>query len=223
MTAIQGNIGMGGLLVLSRNLAFGGFDEITGEFVDYQTFLTDCSAGWNHMTLIFQGYGTKFCAVSLLLNGTLYCQKKAVYFQSNLMYIGNSKQHNEPFFEWKDFRVFERAISHEEFVFYGRKDRIRSQGMDDRVSYHDLVSVIYDEFLEKVSQQIGGVFEKLLASPGHNFISAADLVGQMARNEKFRKLLKESMFTSYFPILFNDIDGSLRRKKALCSLLLILS
>lgn len=223
MTAIQGNIGMGGQLVLSRNLAFGGFDENTGEFVDYQTFLTDCTVGWNHMTLIVQGYGTKFCAVSLLLNGTLFCQKKAIFFQSSLMFIGNSKQRNEPFYEWKELRVFERAISHEEFVFYGRKDRIKPQPADDRASFHDLVSVIYDEFLEKVAQQIGSVFERLLVSPGHNFISAAELVGQMARNEKFRKQLKESMFTTYFPILFNDIDSSLRRKKALSSLLLVLS
>lgn len=214
---------MGGQLVLSRNLAFGGFDEATGEFIDYQTFLTDCIIGWNHMTLIFQGYGTKFCAVSLLLNGTLFCQMKPIFLQSSLMFFGNSKQRNEPFFEWRELRVFERAISHEEFVFYGRPDRVKPQAVDDRVSFHDLVSVIYDEFLEKVAQQVGTVFEKLLVSPGHNFISAAELVGVMARNEKFRRQLKESAFTTYFPLLFNDVDASLRRKKALSSVLLVLS
>lgn len=59
MTFLQGHIGIGGMLLVTTSHHVGGFDENTGEFVDYNMLVSDFKLGWNHMLLMVQGYGTK--------------------------------------------------------------------------------------------------------------------------------------------------------------------
>lgn len=124
--------------------------------------------------------------VSAMLNGTLYCQKKPIALISNLKYIGNSETKNEPFFEFRELKIFNRIISHDEYSFLSREERVtpRKNIKDDRVSYFDLINLIYDEFTDQVSPNINFLLEMLAVCPGDNFISAIEIINLMCRNGK---------------------------------------
>ena len=156
----------------------------------------------------------------MILNGHIYVEKLQVQLLSNLKYIGNSEQMNEPFFEMKELRIHERLISHEEYVFMNRRERIEQDNeYDDRISFFDIVNLVYDEFNECISTSINYIIELLLVSPGNNFVSSIEIFTLLARNHKFHDALKDSLFLSYYPLLFNDIDRSARRRNALKGLL----
>lgn len=52
---------MSSLEVAFRDLdgVVGGFDETTGEFIDYSVTKEDFKQGWNHCMLMIQAYGTR--------------------------------------------------------------------------------------------------------------------------------------------------------------------
>lgn len=165
------------------------------------------------------------------MNQVLYCQCKPISLLSRLRYIGNCKSGNEQFFKFKELRIFDRIVNHEEFVFISRKDRIASQNTaDDRVSFHDVINLVYDEANSAISKAIEDILVTLLVSPGCNFVASVEVMSLMCRNgtlqlypDKFRECMKKSMFFSTFPLLFNDLDNSKRRKKALYGLLKAMS
>lgn len=59
MTFLQGHIEIGGMFVITTSHLVGGFDETTGEFIDYSIVVEDFREGWNHVILMVQGYGSK--------------------------------------------------------------------------------------------------------------------------------------------------------------------
>lgn len=134
---------------------------------------------------MIQAFATKYCNVSVVLNGALYCQQKPISFLSNLKYIGNSADGFEPFFHFVELRVFDRIVSHEEFMFFSRFDRVsRKERTDDRISHFDIINAIYDEFTIHFGPKIDQVFNDLLVMPGNNYVSALDILAVMSRNGK---------------------------------------
>lgn len=189
MTFLQGHIEVGGYFVITKGTGdspdklIGGFDESTGEFVHYNLTTDDLKLGWNSCAVMVQSFATKYCNVSVVLNGALYCQQKPVSLLSNLKFIGNSADGFEPFFHFVELRVFDRIVSHDEFVFMNRMDRVaRKERTDDRVSHFDLVNAIYDEFTAFFGPKINQIVLDLLVAPGNNFVAALDIMAVIARN-----------------------------------------
>lgn len=223
MTFLQGHIGIGGLFVVARNSMFGAFDEYTGEFKSFGASVLDLREGWNHCFYIIQAYGTKYCKVNLLLNNKLYADGIEIILKSDLKYIGNTRDLNEPFFEFRDFRLFDRILSFAEFTFLSRLERVVPiNENDDRVSFFEVINEVFEEFKELVAPMISSIFDLILICPGSNYISSVEILTLLCRNEKFREEMKKSEFFKLFPLFSNDMDHSLRRSKSLGTLLLAL-
>lgn len=118
-----------------------------------------------------------------MLNKAIYCQQKPISLLSNLKYVGNSADGFELFFSFKELRVFDRIINHEEYTFMSREDRVqRKERLDDRVSYFDLINLIYDEFTHFFSSKIDQILTDFLVVPGNNFVSAIEIFALICRN-----------------------------------------
>lgn len=122
-----------------------------------------------------------------MLNEVLYCQRKPISLLSRLKYIGNSSQGNEQFYYFRELRIFDRIINHEEYVFMSRPDRVASgEIVDDRVSFHEIVNTVYDEANMAIKQIIDDLLVEVLVSPGSNAISLIECMALLCRNGKPR-------------------------------------
>lgn len=165
------------------------------------------------------------CNLSAMLNKQIFCTNKPVVFLSNLKYVGNGESGREAFLDFRELRIFDRIITHEEFTFYSRPDRMMADEGDSRVSHHDIVNLTYEEFAKRVGQKCNHILRRVMVSPGNNMASALEIFALMCRNctiillVKFKLTVRSSDFYQHLPLFFNDLDASDRRKKAVYNLL----